>query len=161
MKRIVVLAVLFLMIFSSSLASGRYIWITSSDEITFSFDAYSIKFGKKFNGDIDYYIIDTWMKYDYNEAGKERMKERYSDVKGIESISHSLNKYLYNNKTNCYRLVSTILYDDSGNVLYTYKNSQSNWDEIIPGSYAEMFEMVTFSYAQDKNIRYSMEQRSK
>ena len=161
MKRIVAITVLFLMIFSFTLAAGRYLWIVSSDEITFSFDAYSIKFIKKYNGDIDYSIIDAWLKYDYNEAGKAKIKEQYKDIRGIESISHSLNKYMYNSKTHCYRYFSTIFYSDTGNVLYTFKNPYDEWEEIVPGSYAEIIEMVLFLHSQDKNNKYLMEQRTR
>lgn len=142
-------------------ASDRYMWIVSDDLTTFSFDTQTIKFSKKYDGSIDYSTIEVWIKNDYSDEGKNRVKDRYNDVKDIDKFSYKLSKNRYNIQTHQILFLAEFLYDERGIVLYNYKDKYPQWEDVIPGSYGEVIELAVGLYSNNKTNRYYMEQRSK
>lgn|GEM_PF-4641879 len=142
-------------------ASDRYLWIVSSDDTTYSFDSQTIKFLKKYDETVNYSVIEVWLKCEFNEDGKERMKNKYNYIKGIESISYTLEKRIYDIKNHKTMFLTEIVYDETGNVLDVYKNKYANWEDIVPGSYGEIIEFIIGLYSNNKTNRNYMEQRSK
>lgn len=163
MKKTTLILLLFVLMFTPQcFAADRYMWIDSSDECTYSFDTTTIKFGiNKYNGAIDYHIIDVWLRSDYNDSGRESAKIKFGQIKGIENLSYILFKASYNIKDHKAKYLYTYWYDTKGTMIYSHTFTEDQWQETIPGSYGEVTEIAITNYSYDKTNRYYMEQRSK
>jgi len=154
---------LFVLIFTSQcFAADRYIWIDSSDEITFSFDSQTIKFSTNYyNGQVDYSKMEVWIQSVYNDSGKEKIKNKHQDIKGIENFSYTLSKSIFDIKNHRVKDAAVFWYDKNGNVIFKYTNQYDTWEDVLPETYGESIEKALDSYSKDKTNRYYMEQRSK
>lgn len=162
MKKIILTILLFIFVFTAQcFANDRYVWIASDDFMTFTFDSQTIKFSKKYDGSIDYSIIEVWLKNDYSEDGKNRVKDKNREIKDIDEFSHMLSKYKYNIQTHQAMFLSEFLYAENGKVLSSLKVTYPQWEDVIPGSYGETIEFIIGLYSNNKTNRYYMEQRSK
>lgn len=133
----ILLLVLFSLGFSvNAQASDRFQWITSTDNMTLSYDTKSIMYNST-----DGKIIDLWLKSDYTEEGakkeirEQRMKGLWQEAK-YDSFSHTLTHILISKKST--KFLEVYHYDVSGNVLFSFDMSPySNWTSIVPASLME------------------------
>lgn len=143
MRKIILMVLLLMMVYGVCSAEERYKWIESNDRCGYFFDTQTIRFGKDFTGKVDSSLIDVWIKFVYNDAGRDeyinsRKKSKLS-TDGYNELSHGFEHYIFNNKTNKFRLLYTADYKENGVLLdsYSFPSNLATWEDVIPNSLGE------------------------
>jgi len=154
MKRILLVILLITVFFTmpnSANAQERFIWIYSSNSITYSLDTKSIWYQDP--------IIDCWIRSDYTQEaidsnvdfnkkeGNNLIAEKYSQC------SFELIHWQYSTiRPYKHRIVGACMYDEKGNVLFSHQ-SPSNWSTIIPETVGETNFNKIYDYVLSNNIK--------
>jgi len=139
MKKINVLA-LFILLFSSSIFSQKYVYSCSGKDGT-SFYIYSDIVKTNAIG-----IYQVWVKASYSDKSKEHVIEHIKKYKNdgvtdeqITSLFFSMKLCLFDIRQNRYKSLSVSYENTNGDILKSYSNSESeiNWEYIEPESVFE------------------------
>ena len=137
MKKIFLLAVLFLILISPTVtkAAANWVWVSSDDKTSIWIDNNSI--GRDSNGFFAYF------KLTFSDAGRNSVIEHRRShglfVSGYDNLSSCIRFDYFKNsggiKYNAF--IESIDYDKNGNILDSYSTNNFYWDRIIPKTIAE------------------------
>lgn len=162
LKRVCLVLLVYMIIGSICFASDRYMWLTSSDTITYSFDTYTFQVTK----DDSWLYFHVWEKKNYNEQGVQneiaRREKYHLSTEGWENLSYSLTDKTYaiseepGSKRMSMKFSRIIFYDNTGDILYDISVTP-RWKNIIPSSIGETICLKLLHYAADKAKTISTE----
>lgn len=155
LKRVGLVLVVFIVIGSTCFASERYMWLTSSDTITYSFDTYTLQVIK----DDSWLYFHVWEKKNYNEQGVQneiaRREKYHLSTEGWENLSYSLTDKTYailkepGSKRMSMKFSRVIFYDNTGAILNDIPVTP-RWKNIVPSSIGETICVKLLNYAANK-----------
>lgn len=154
-KRMGLVLLMFMIIGSTCFASNRYMWLTSSDTVTYSFDTYTFQVTK----DNSYFYFHVWEKKDFIEQGVQneiaRREKYHLSTEGWENLSYSLTDKTYaisrypGSKRLSNKFSRIIFYDSNGVVLDDIAITP-RWKSVVPGTIGETICLKLLEYAANK-----------
>ncbi len=158
MKRILLLVMSIMILFSGSVFAENWQWVDSNDSVGFFFDKDSVKYdimpalfvGQKEQIHRD--IKNCWVKVAYTAKSASELAKSYDDD-SFNSVSYSLEKWTMYKERIAVEFVA--YYDNDGNTVYSsYVNNSSL---IVPGSFGESVCIAVNSYClnNDKKVLFN------
>lgn len=159
MKRISILVMAFMVLFSCSAFAENWQWVDSNDSVGFFFDSDSVKYqtytdfstnGIKYNRLVKSY----WVKIVYTQKGANELAEDMED-ESFKNVSFSIEKWTSNKESITNEFIRD--YNNEGRLIYI--NNTACEEPIIPESFGkEVVDAVNmFCFANDDQvIRNSM-----
>jgi len=98
------------------------------------------------NGDVVLYKIEgrtkdtvqVWGKRVFSDAGREEFlldrRNNGFSTEGWEKLEHFTSLYEIDCRKKIGRLLSVVIYDTVGKIVYADSFGESKWDDIVPGS---------------------------
>jgi hypothetical protein len=97
----------------------------------FSYNKVKIKHIKK-------KIVQVWVKFDYSDEGRKSyihgMKKYGGSTEGYSNLSQTKTLYRIDCKNEMRQIISSIDYDEDGQILGTSTFDKTKWTDIVPGS---------------------------
>ncbi len=154
MKRISILVMAFMVLFSCSAFAKNWQWVDSDDSIGFFFDSDSIKYEAYqdfYTNKVKYNrLVKTyWVKTIYTQKGANNFAKSIGDD-SYNDLSVCLEKWTTNKDS--ITILYSVYYDSNGNVIHS--NDESFSMPIVPESFvAEVIDAVNmFCFANDYQV---------
>ena len=140
MKKISVLVLFFMLIFSSNALAANWVWVTSNDECTLYIDCNNVKFetSRFSDGMIYIYCYARYVNLEENEYGvKSIIQKTKFRVNGYEDVTN------VSNVRSC--ITSSISYDSSGHLIASNSYPEI-WTDVMPDTFASALYFITWQY---------------
>ena len=154
MKRISILVMAFMVLFSCSAFAENWQWVDSNDSVGFFFDSDSVKYqtytdfstnGIKYNRLVKSY----WVKIVYTQKGADELAKDMED-ESFKNVSVSIEKWTSNKESITSEFIRD--YNSDGNLIYS--SDTADEEPIIPESFGkEVVDAVNlFCFANDDQV---------